>query len=200
VVDLTEKCIEACKSRFKNVSNINYFVNDGKSLDMIQDNSIDFVFSWDSLVHVEKDVIQAYLKELSKKLTTNGVGFIHHSNLAVYKDKKSDEITVENKHWRASSVSAELFEKYASDVGLQCICQEKINWGDIILNDCFSVITRKNSTYSRPNLIVENTKFNEEMNHSLYISKYYNMPTKNKYEFTEESLIRRMFKNLRIIE
>src|SRR5215470_9124232 len=41
IVDLTERCIEACKQRFARATNITYYVNDGKSLSMIPDNSID---------------------------------------------------------------------------------------------------------------------------------------------------------------
>jgi hypothetical protein len=54
------------------------------SLDVAVDGSVDFVFSFDSLVHVEMDVIEAYLKQLAAKLTPNGVGFIHRSNLGQY--------------------------------------------------------------------------------------------------------------------
>src|SRR5437879_3573156 len=49
LVDLLSECIEACKKRFSSESHITYHVNDGKSLAMIPNNSIDFVFSFDSL-------------------------------------------------------------------------------------------------------------------------------------------------------
>jgi hypothetical protein len=51
---------------------------------MVPDDSIDFVFSFDSLVHAEADVMQAYLNQLVRKLKLNGVGFIHHSNIGEY--------------------------------------------------------------------------------------------------------------------
>ena len=51
IVDLAESCIEACKTRFQSEENFQYFVNDGKSLEMINDSSVDFIFSFDSLVH-----------------------------------------------------------------------------------------------------------------------------------------------------
>jgi ubiquinone/menaquinone biosynthesis C-methylase UbiE len=85
IVDLSPKCIEACKRRFANESNISYYVNDGKSLDMIADRSIDFVFSFDSLVHAQADVMEAYVKQLAVKLKPSGQGFIHHSNLGSYR-------------------------------------------------------------------------------------------------------------------
>ena len=46
--------------------NISYHVNDGKSLDMVADRSIDLVFSFDSLVHAEADVLEAYLGQLGR--------------------------------------------------------------------------------------------------------------------------------------
>jgi SAM-dependent methyltransferase len=84
VIDLSAGCIEHCQRRFASSNHITYFTNDGKSLDMIADQSVDFVFSFDSLVHAEADVLEAYLRQLGRKLTPNGVGFIHHSNAARY--------------------------------------------------------------------------------------------------------------------
>lgn len=84
LVDLVEDCIEACKQRFRNSGNIEYYVNDGKSLDMVADRSVDFIFSFDSLVHAEEDVIRSYLDAISTKLKKNGVAFIHHSNAGHY--------------------------------------------------------------------------------------------------------------------
>jgi hypothetical protein len=42
VVDVSEKCIDACWQRFTRYSDISYFVNDGQSLEMVADGSIDF--------------------------------------------------------------------------------------------------------------------------------------------------------------
>lgn len=54
-VDLSERCIKHCKTRFASETHIQFHTNDGTSLDAVPDNSIDFVFSFDSLVHVEKE-------------------------------------------------------------------------------------------------------------------------------------------------
>ena len=62
IVDLTERCIEDCRERFADSTNIEYHVNDGRSLEMVEDGSIDFAFSFDSLVHVELDVLDAYVE------------------------------------------------------------------------------------------------------------------------------------------
>jgi ubiquinone/menaquinone biosynthesis C-methylase UbiE len=67
IVDLSESCIERCRQRFADCSHISYFVNDGKSLEMVPDSSVDFIFSFDSLVHVEDTVLRAYVAEFAKK-------------------------------------------------------------------------------------------------------------------------------------
>jgi SAM-dependent methyltransferase len=176
LVDLSNRCIETCKERFAAYSHINYHVNDGRSLSMIPDRSIEFVFSFDSLVHVEADVMGAYLDQLAQKLTPHGVGFSHHSNIGAYPNLvfllrmlplrlrgllMRKNILV-NDGWRAHSMSATVFERLCEKAGLQCISQELINWQGDLLIDCFSTFTLKLSRWSRPNRIIKNPGFMEE--------------------------------------
>jgi hypothetical protein len=139
-------------------------VNDGRSLDFIADESVDFAFSFDSLVHAEVDVIRDYLAQLSAKLKVNGIGFIHHSNLASYRDPVTKELPAgfENRHWRATSMSAEIFNECGEAADLRCVTQEKINWGGEELIDVFSTFTRNESVWSRLNRILENSQFMDE--------------------------------------
>jgi ubiquinone/menaquinone biosynthesis C-methylase UbiE len=174
VVDLAESCITGCRERFAASSHISYFVNDGQSLAMIAENSIDFVFSWDSLVHAESDVLRAYIAQLAAKLKPEGVGFIHHSNLGSYRDGHTGQVPVENPHWRATSMTAKLFAEYCAEVGLQCIAQELTALGSPILNDCFSLFTPQNSSFSRPNKIVENGDFGYEIARLSAVARLFN--------------------------
>jgi 2-polyprenyl-3-methyl-5-hydroxy-6-metoxy-1,4-benzoquinol methylase len=177
VVDLSEKCIKACQQRFATDSHIEYHINDGKSLAMIPDHSIDFVFSFDSLVHAEADVMESYLSQLATKLKPNGVGFIHHSNLGKYQQALSiieqipsemraevvNSVLLAPTHWRAASMTAELFAAYCDRSNLQCIGQELVNWGNEgLLIDSFSLFTPQDSTWSRDNYIIENLAFMKE--------------------------------------
>jgi SAM-dependent methyltransferase len=84
-VDLSPACIARLQERFKSDPHVHCYVNDGKSLGMVEDRSVDFAFSYDSLPHVEADVIGAYLQELGRKLKPGGFAFIHHSNLESYR-------------------------------------------------------------------------------------------------------------------
>ena len=45
-VDLSESCIDMCREPFANLPKARFFVNDGTSLPMVHDNSVDFVFSF----------------------------------------------------------------------------------------------------------------------------------------------------------
>jgi Methyltransferase domain len=165
-VDLSEKCIAACRQRFIGETKLTCYVNDGSSLAMVPDGSIDFAFSFDSLVHVEWDVLSAYIEQLATKLTPQGVAFFHHSNLGAYTDDETHALLpgVDNKHWRSTSVSAELVRDATARIGLSCISQELLNWGEPEdLHDAFTVIARPASRWNNGRTaIVENHDFMRE--------------------------------------
>ena len=156
IVDLSETCIAACRQRFAGAGNISYHVNDGRSLTAVADRSIDFAFSF-SLVHVEADVLQAYIAELSRALAANGVAFLHHSNLGAYPDAS-------NPHMRAASVSAERAAAACEGAGLRCVAQELVSWGPdaSVLSDCFTVLTPAGSAWDGEHRLIRNPDFMAE--------------------------------------
>ncbi len=143
IVDLVPRCIRECKRRFRSRAGarLKAYVNDGRSLNMVRDEAYDFVFSWDSLVHVEEDVMRDYLLQLGRKLRPGGAGFLHHSNLGAFAGPDG-KLTVENPHWRGASMSAEKFRRFAAEAGLVVLAQELVPWGGAVLNDCFSAFMR----------------------------------------------------------
>jgi hypothetical protein len=173
VVDLSKKCIEACQERFAGDDRISYHVNDGRSLAMVEDESVDFVFSFDSLVHADPDVLARYAHELSRKLKPNGAGFIHHSNAGEYRryfravsvlegrplNALYKARIVDNPQSRELSMTADRFDEFCELAGLQCIGQELINWNTRRLIDCLSSFTRASSRLAGPNRIVRNAGF-----------------------------------------
>jgi SAM-dependent methyltransferase len=178
VVDLAERCIEHCRERFADATNIEYHVNDGRSLAMVDDGSIDFAFSFDSLVHAEAEVLDAYIAQLARKLGPEGVAFIHHSTVGDYGVlnavvRKTPErirrplvnrgALIDAYAWRAESVTADAVAEHCESVGLACVSQEKINWehGGPFLMDALSLITRKGSSWERPRTVVRNRSFRQ---------------------------------------
>jgi len=188
-VDLSPKCIEECKDRFSKFSNITYHVNDGRSLDAVADGSIDFAFSFDSLVHAEKDVIEAYVRQLGRKLTTNGVAFLHHSNIGHYSTMlgllnrvpqplklRKIAFRFANLHvcGRATSMTAAAFRQICRTAGVSCISQELISWAHgRRMIDAISIFTRPESIWDKPNHVLENPNFRPRANEIKALSTLY---------------------------
>ncbi|MGE0445987.1 MAG: class I SAM-dependent methyltransferase [Vicinamibacterales bacterium] len=128
-IDLTERCVEHCRVKFASHPGFTAWTNDGESLDVVPDESVDFVFSFDSLVHAEAPVLRSYLRQLARKLRPGGTGFIHHSNLrALTGPTGTVPPWLTRTNWRGQTMSARLFREYCAEAGLRCQTQEVINW------------------------------------------------------------------------
>ena len=173
-VDVAERCVTACGRRFSDCPQVEVYANDGRSLDVVADRSVDFAFSFDSLVHADEDVIEGYLKELSRKLAPGGVGFIHHSNLRRYTAELARG-EMGNPGWRGESVDAARFEAQCQAAGLACIAQEQIVWGDdeVHLCDCLSTFVLRSSPRAGPNAVLENREFMAEARQSRSLAPLY---------------------------
>jgi ubiquinone/menaquinone biosynthesis C-methylase UbiE len=178
-VDLSESCARACDQRFADQPHATFAVNNGMTLPMVPDGSIDFAFSFDSLVHVEAEVIGSYLGEFSRVLSQDGVAFIHHSNAGMYRRsarwrdalaRVTDPILGSGEalafagaaDWhkaRGRSMTAERFAAMAREAGLACTGQEIIGWGSPLLIDCISVVTRPGSRWDRSPTLSRNRYF-----------------------------------------
>jgi len=120
IVDLNQLCINKCKEKFGD--DLEYYVNDGKSLNMIPNNSKDFVFSWDSFVHMHENVIKEYLKEIKRVLKEGGYAYIHHSYLSGGQKESFKNIS------GRSNMNPELFKNLAEEQSLEVIKQENFKW------------------------------------------------------------------------
>lgn len=169
-VDLSRKGIEGCRKRFADQPHAAFHHNDGYSLDVVGDESVDFAFSFDSLVHTEWDVVSSYLGELARVLTPEGVAFIHHSNLAALADQR-----IGLSHARATTVSGDRVLEESKTLGLSVISQERFDWGmgHLGLTDCVTVLTR--ALYPEP-AVVDNPGFMCEIGHVRLIAHLYAAP------------------------
>ena len=162
-VDLNPVCVEKCRQRFSGISNIEVHLNDGKSLDMVKDHSIDFIFSWDSLVHAQPDALEPYAKEFARVLRPGGAGFIHHSNLAcLLKDKGRARIESRFIYERASKVDAVVFRELCEKAGLSIVRQETIGWKNPYMIDCLSTFRKGDTSDSKPHYLENPTFFLEQ--------------------------------------
>jgi Methyltransferase domain len=173
-IDKSTECIEACRRRFAAEPHVHCCLNDGRSLAMIPDASADFVFSFDSFVHPDREIIEAYLRELGTKLKPGGKGFIHHSNFGEYANSLRERLPevlmkpliklriLDWAHHRNPSMTADLFRVLCERNGLHCISQELVNWRGRRLIDCFSLFVRSDSAPQNPTKIIRNPSFMRE--------------------------------------
>ncbi len=171
LVDIKEKCIEACRRRFADQAGFSYHLNDGSSLAMIPDQSIDFIFSFDSLVHVRERTLEAYVSQFAAKLKPAGLAFIHHSNLGEYATARAERLPrpirklltnarlLPPHRGRAPDMTAERFRSYCERHGLQCLAQETANWRARQMTDCFSLVARRDAVWKGPLRFTRNPYF-----------------------------------------
>ena len=139
VIDLNEECIKKTKEKMGHHV-LAYFVNDGKSLTSIRDNSQDLVFSYDSFVHMHANVIEEYVKESHRVLKPGGHGYIHHSWLY-----QGNENSFQNSGGR-SNMSPEQFKEIVENYDMEIVSQEPIKFNPLNSwdgTDCLSFFKKK---------------------------------------------------------
>lgn len=148
-VDVSATCVEYCEDAFPG-SHCSFFLNDGFDLSMIADGTIDFAFSFDSLVHAEKEVMESYVSQLFNKCRVGGAVFLHHSNL------RALEVVPTADHCRASTVDATLVSEIIRRVGGTLLRQEIICWGGVDCLDCLTLFGRGDDWGTSGEIVVNN--------------------------------------------
>lgn len=121
VVDLNRNCIKKTQEKMGNHV-LAYILNNGNDLPKVRNNTQDLVFSFDSFVHMHKNVIKDYLFEIERVLKVGGVGYIHHSWLLGGLD-----LSFQNVAGR-SDMNPELFAELVESTGMKVLKQKTINF------------------------------------------------------------------------
>lgn len=143
LVDINTSCLKSCRDRFGDKQDgcaFRYHSTDGNGLPGIPDASISFVYSWDSMVHFDRAVIRAYLREIKRVLESGGSAFLHHSNFG----SVSPNSDWRKNHGSRSDMTAELMQEYAEDVGLRVKFQRLSGMADgwgIDNLDCLTLLS-----------------------------------------------------------
>lgn len=138
VVDLNPLCIQKTKEKLGHHV-LAYFVNDGKSIPKVRDNSQDLVFSFDSFVHMHANVTEEYIKEIYRVLKPGGQGYIHHSWFYGGSDNSTENVA------GRANMSPEQFREIVEKHGMEIISQDTIsfeplyNWDG---TDCISMFKK----------------------------------------------------------
>lgn len=132
IVDLNSNCIEKCQKMFGTKIN-SYTINNGFSLNFSSDN-YDFIFSYDSFVHMSPDVIESYIKDMSKILKVGGYAFIHHS-FFTGSDKPRNNIA------GRSNMSPDVFRQLVNNNDMSIVSQENFRTSSQI-NDTITIFKK----------------------------------------------------------
>jgi hypothetical protein len=176
-IDISEPLIAHCRRCFGPLSSKpTFIVGDGRHFNGVADETIDLVFSFDSLVHVEIDCLSAYAAEINRVLVSGGHAFLHHSNIGEYRN--GDELRVDNPGWRGRSVSAETASDAFRDAGLIPLVHEKIRWTFNDYCDCFSTVAKLAAGRAAPAAAADpavyyNESFGDEIQRSSQLSLRY---------------------------
>lgn len=141
LVDLNAYALERCRERFRGHAGpcaVHFHQNDGRSLPFLRDGSISLVYSWDSMVHFERGVVEAYVHEFARVMRPGATGFVHHSNHGAF----SDDPDIERAPHLRSNLSAELFGRYCGASGLVRTHFLVFDWGGAPQSDCISVFLK----------------------------------------------------------
>lgn len=149
--DSSEEALAFCKNRFEKDNNVLYNISQSDGIHL-ENESIDFIYSWDAMVHFSYKALDFYVNEFYRLLKKGGHAFIHHSNLVnsepFEKDRESGIWDGENKSdiWNEnvggrSNISKEDFAFIATKHGFEIISQETIDWSAKNL-DCISIIKK----------------------------------------------------------
>ena len=135
VLDIQSGNVEVCRKRFAGQRHVECAANNGYDLRPAADGAFTLVYSFDSMVHFEKEVVRSYLRDAQRVLRSGGRGFFHHSNYTGGTDWRT------NPHAR-NFMSRELFASHARDAGLQVVRQMVFEWGHVPELDCLSLVEK----------------------------------------------------------
>jgi cyclopropane fatty-acyl-phospholipid synthase-like methyltransferase len=117
LVDISERCLRLCREQFAECSNVSYLLVDSPSLPGLNNESVDFVWSFDVFVHIAPGDTASYLRELARVMRQGAVGVVHHPGQG------------RSHGGYRSAVTAESFAAMVKDAGLHFV-QQFDAWGD----------------------------------------------------------------------
>ncbi len=137
-IDFSPACIAFCRQHFANLTNASFCKTNGLTLSFIADASVQFIWSYDSFVHIEPDITENYLAEFARVLSPAGRCSIHHPG------QPSPE---QRALGGRSQLSTNLFARMAERHGLRVLAQTD-SWGPFnrsntkLFADCISTLEK----------------------------------------------------------
>jgi ubiquinone/menaquinone biosynthesis C-methylase UbiE len=138
LVDVNADNIAYCRKHIQHLGNVSIIQNNGTDLSTLGDATFTFVYTFDSMVHFDLELVISYLAEFSRVLEPGGMAFIHHSN---YSGSPGTDFR-SNPHWR-NFMSAAIVRHVAIRNKFEVVEQQIIGWGGQADLDCLSLLRRR---------------------------------------------------------
>lgn len=126
LLDSSAGALEIARNKFSAYSNVTYLHNSeglGIPREMLPDESLTAVFSYDAMVHFEQECVEAYINDSFRVLKPGGMALLHHSNY----DKNPKGNFSSNPGWR-NFMSWQLFQQMAAAAGFHILASETISY------------------------------------------------------------------------
>lgn len=138
LLDSSLGAIEKAKERFAAHTNIVYIHSkDGIGIPaIVPDGSLTSVFSYDAMVHFEKETVFSYVEDSFRKLKDGAYALYHHSN---YGGNPGGKFT-DNPGWR-NFMTQELFLNKAAETGFEVVQSEIISFS-CEDSDCITLLKK----------------------------------------------------------
>jgi ubiquinone/menaquinone biosynthesis C-methylase UbiE len=146
IVDANPEAVQFLRQRFEGDAQtqctVSVIQNNGIDLSEVPSGAVTALYSFDSMVHFEKRLIEAYMPEFQRVMAPGALGFIHHSNFG----RVSDDPDFRNHPaWRAN-VDQNFFAQCCFRHQLLAIRQVPIVWwvGEVAIQDfdCLTIILK----------------------------------------------------------
>jgi ubiquinone/menaquinone biosynthesis C-methylase UbiE len=137
-VDFGPSCVKFCLTRFANLSNAEFYNNDGRTIPMVTSSSAHFLWSFDSFLHIEPDITTGYMEEFARFLLPGGRCVIHHPGTPT---------SLQRQQGGRSALTRHLLARLAHDCGLNVRSQVD-SWGPDrrsntkLFADCISTLEK----------------------------------------------------------
>lgn len=95
LVDVSATCIETCRTKFGHLSHVEFLVGDGRTLNGVNDASIDLIWSFDAFVHISAADTRSYFQEFARVLRPGGRAIIHHPGVGPIRGGFRSDTTTE---------------------------------------------------------------------------------------------------------
>lgn len=139
LLDSSAGALEIAKKKFAEYDNVSFIHNPGGygiSDKTIAPESLTAVFSYDAMVHFEKESVRSYIEDSYRVLKPGSFALFHHSNY----DKNPNGTFTDNPGWR-NFMTQSLFLSYAAACGFNVVRSEVISFS-AEASDCITLLQK----------------------------------------------------------